>query len=214
MRWWPIVLVLALVALGLRTQAPRAVAAAAPPPAGPEASATVPPDYRTWVYLSAGLSMRYATELSANAAGARHEVQPLARTSGGTAVFQNVFVTPAAYRSFVASGRWPDKTMFVLEIRSAINKVSPFLAQGQYQGDVIDMRAELRNDALYPVDKWKWFTFAQKNGAWQPAAPEPNASCFVCHTKHGAVDKSFVQFYPTLFPIAKAKGTLNPGFLQ
>jgi acyl carrier protein phosphodiesterase len=35
------------------------------------------------------------------------------------------------------------------------------------------------------------------------------ASCYSCHAQHGAVDTTFVQFYPTLLPIAKAKGTLS-----
>jgi hypothetical protein len=211
MRWWPIFAILALVVLGLRAQAPQALAAATAPP---QPAVTVPPDYRTWVYLSAGLSMRYASEVRAMNATGPHEVQPLAKSASGTAVFQNVFVTPAAYRAFLANGHWPDQTMFVLEIRASVDKKSPFLTQGQYQGEIVDLKAELRYDARYPADKWKWFSFAQSGGTWQPAQPEPNAACFVCHTKHGAVDKSFVQFYPTLFPIAKAKGTLNPGFVQ
>jgi hypothetical protein len=28
------------------------------------------------------------------------------------------------------------------------------------------------------------------------------------------VENTFVQFYPTLLEVAKAKGTLNPAFLQ
>jgi len=29
------------------------------------------------------------------------------------------------------------------------------------------------------------------------------------HAKNGAVDETFVQFYPTLIPVAKAKGTFK-----
>lgn len=214
MRWWPLVLVLALVGFGLRAHTPSAVAAA---PAGypaPAATVTVPPDYRSWAYVTTGLSMKYKEEKTTTmgAVPGAHAVQPLAQTAAGGQVFHNVFVTPAAFQYFVANGHWPDKTMFVLEIRAAVNKDQPFLTKGLYQAEIVDLKAELRDDARYPADKWKWFSFTQKNGAWQPAAPEPNASCFECHTKHGAVDKSFVQFYPTLYPIAKAKGTLNPGF--
>ena len=212
MRWWPLVLVLMLVGFGLRAHPPSALAAATAP-AAPEATVTVPPDYRTWVFVTTGLSMKYAEEQPKMAAAAHgtRAVQPLARTAGGGEVFHNVFVTPAAYKYFVVNGHWPDKTMFVLEIRAAVNRDKPFLTQGLYQADIVDLKAELRDDARYPDDKWKWFSFTQKNGAWQRAAPEPHASCFDCHTKHGAVDKSFVQFYPTLYPIAKEKGTLNPG---
>jgi len=216
MRWFPLVFVLMLVGFGLRAHAPPALAASPAPAATPAGTVTVPPDYRSWAYVSTGLSMKYAQEQQTTTMGASphaaRAVQPLARTAAGGQVFHNVFVTPAAYKYFVANGHWPDKTMFVLEIRAAVNRDKPFLTQGLYQAEIVDLKAELRDDARYPVDKWKWFSFTQKNGAWQPAGPEPNASCFDCHTKHGAVDKSFVQFYPTLYPIAKQKGTLNPGF--
>jgi hypothetical protein len=32
---------------------------------------------------------------------------------------------------------------------------------------------------------------------------------YSCHDKNGAVDTTFVQFYPTLIDLAKQKGTLN-----
>jgi len=35
------------------------------------------------------------------------------------------------------------------------------------------------------------------------------ANCYTCHASHGAVDTTFVQFYPTLLPIAKSKGMLS-----
>ena len=39
------------------------------------------------------------------------------------------------------------------------------------------------------------------------------SDCNVCHQDHGAVDTTFVQFYPTLMPIAKAKGTLSDKYV-
>jgi len=41
-----------------------------------------------------------------------------------------------------------------------------------------------------------------------------SASCYSCHADHGAVDTTFVQFYPTLLPIAKSKGTLSASYLK
>jgi hypothetical protein len=40
------------------------------------------------------------------------------------------------------------------------------------------------------------------------------ATCYSCHSEHAAVDTTFVQFYPTLLPIAKSKGTLAEGYLK
>ena len=36
--------------------------------------------------------------------------------------------------------------------------------------------------------------------------------CYTCHTQHAAVDTTFVQFYPTLLPIAQSKGTLSASY--
>jgi hypothetical protein len=36
-----------------------------------------------------------------------------------------------------------------------------------------------------------------------------SADCYSCHTDHAAVDTTFVQFHPTLLPIATARGTLS-----
>ena len=33
--------------------------------------------------------------------------------------------------------------------------------------------------------------------------------CYACHDAHAAVEHTFVQFYPTLIPVAKAKGTFK-----
>jgi hypothetical protein len=40
------------------------------------------------------------------------------------------------------------------------------------------------------------------------------ASCYSCHAAHAAVDTTFAQFYPTLLPVAQAKGTLSKSYSQ
>ncbi|HET8645868.1 MAG TPA: hypothetical protein VFO85_10285, partial [Vicinamibacteria bacterium] len=50
-----------------------------------------------------------------------------------------------------------------------------------------------------------------------PAASAPalpaDAGCIACHTRSGAVDATFVQFYPTALAIAEAKGTLRADYV-
>ncbi len=62
-----------------------------------------PTNYREWIYLTSGIDMSYTPK----AGDADHSM------------FDNVFVNPAAYRSFLATGTWPDKTVMVLEVREA-----------------------------------------------------------------------------------------------
>jgi Cytochrome P460 len=232
MRWLSIVVVLVLVAFGARAHAPTTALAADAASPAPQPVVTVPPDYRNWPYASASLALSYPDEerkltplarahlpparVAKNGAPVTANANAGANEAGSSPAFQNVFVSPAAYAAFQKTGLYPDKTVFVLEVRASVARQSPFLsAGGLYQGDVVAMRMEMRDDARYP-SKWAWFDFAQSNGAWQPTMPqpEPAKSCEECHAKHGAVQDSFTQFYPTLFAIAKAKGTVKPHYAK
>ncbi|HEV2386973.1 MAG TPA: cytochrome P460 family protein [Candidatus Acidoferrales bacterium] len=145
-----------------------------------------PLDYRQWVYLSSGLGMEYSA------------------SSYGPQLFTNVFVAPAAYRQFLATGKWPDGTMFVLEEREGLNKGSINKA-GHYQGDLEGLSASVKDASRFPGG-WAYFKFA--NGA-SNATPMPRPACWECHNAHGAVDNTFVQFYPTLKPVARKFGAYD-----
>ena len=54
---------------------------------------------------------------------------------------------------------------------------------------------------------WAFFYFEGREPAGQIPVSE---NCYSCHLQHGAVDTTFVQFYPTLLGVAKDKGTLLP----
>ena len=125
-------------------------------------------------------------------------------------MFDNVFVDPKAYQAFVETGTWPDKTMLVLEVRGAEGKGS-INQKGNYQGaEVMGIEVHLKDEARFP-GKWAFFTF--DNGKTAKMIPT-SAGCYSCHAAHAAVDTTFVQFYPTLLPIAKSKGTLSAAYLK
>jgi hypothetical protein len=126
-------------------------------------------------------------------------------------MFDNVFVNPEAYRAFLDTGTWPDKTVIVLEAREALSKGS-INQHGHFQaGGIMDLEVHVKDEARFP-GKWAFFSFdpAGGNGTLIPAA----APCYSCHTAHAAVDTTFVQFYPTLLPIALKKGTLSEAFVK
>ena len=65
-------------------------------------------------------------------------------------MFDNLFVNPAAYRSFLDTGTWPDKTVFVLEAREARNKGS-INQNGHFQaGGVMDLEFHVKDEARSP----------------------------------------------------------------
>jgi len=223
MRWFAFIVVVVLVALGSRVSPPQMLAAAA---ASPQPAVTVPPDYRNWPYASASLALSYPSEEAKLSPLARAHLPPATARRPRTAMaanatpapaFQNVFVSPEAYAQFQKTGLYPDKTVFVLEVRASVARQSSFLSSGLYQGDVVALRMETRDDALYPKTKWAWFTFQQSSGGgWTVAtpAPEPIGNCWKCHVTDGAVQDSFTQCYPTLFAIAKAHGTVKGQYVR
>lgn len=120
--------------------------------------------------------------------------------------FDNVFVAPQAYKAFLQTGTWPDKTMFALEVRSSASKGS-INKDGHFQEEAVGLEVEVKDSSRFP-NNWAFFDFSRP--VKSAKAFPPTASCYSCHAKNGAVDNTFVQFYPTLLPIAKAKGTLKP----
>jgi hypothetical protein len=72
-------------------------------------------------------------------------------------------------------------------------------------------------DARFP-DGWAFYNFRLKPesaamaDSVAPLAGKDVASCVECHTKNTAVERTFVQFYPTLLEVARAKGTVKSGF--
>jgi len=160
----------------------------------PDNRLVLPTDYREWIFLSSGLGMTYGTP---EAAAQQN--------------FDNAFVDPAAYRAFVQTGRWPDHTIFILEGRSASSKGS-INNGGHFQSDLISLAAAVKDRSRAPVADWAYFAFGTK--AATAAVLPKNAACYDCHSKNTAVENTFVQFYPTLLPIARAKGTIKPNYKE
>ena len=154
-----------------------------------------PANYREWIYLTSGIDMSYS---------------PKAMDMGHS-MFDNVFVSPAAYRSYLTTGTWPDKTVLVLEVREARSKGSINRA-GHFQGtNLMDFEVHVKDEARF-TGKWAFFSFDSPmgNGTLIPQG----APCYSCHSAHAAVDTTFVQFYPTLLPIAQQKKTLSAAFVK
>ena len=168
-------------------------------PAGPQYTADErlvrPADYREWVYVTSGVGMTYGPAQSTS--------------SGGN--FDNVFVNRSSYRQFMNTGKWPDKTMFILEVRSAEEHVS-INNGGRTQGPLLAIEAEVKDRARFPGG-WAYFTFGGEPNLAATAASLPaTASCYSCHKANTAVEQTFVQFYPTLMQVARRKGTVRADY--
>ena len=168
---------------------------------GPEyngSSLIRPTDYREWIFLSSGLGMTYET--------------PAGNAPPTPQIFQNVFVNPSSYRAFMETGAWPDQSIFILELRRSGTDASINRA-GRFQTELYALEAEVKDSRF--ADGWAFFEFGRADALSDAAAPLTGASaapCVECHTDHTAVERTFVQFYPTLLDVARERGTLKPGF--
>ena len=151
-----------------------------------------PANYREWPFLGSSLGLAY-TQLSDAAQAAPS--------------FANVFVNPSSYRGFMQTGKWPDGTMLVLEVRRSSNQGVPVVG-GRYQSDLLLLEAQVK-DARFP-DGWAFFSWGRT--LKEVAEPVPaeaaipgEGTCVECHMKHAAVERTFVQFYPTLLEDANRR---------
>ncbi len=151
-----------------------------------------PEQYAKWVHVGSGIGMAYNP--SENDHGASDPP------------FTDIYVNPSAYDSFAKTGRWPDKTTMVVEVRKSLSKGS-INQGGHYEGALQGLEVHVKDESRFK-SKWGFYGFGV--GTKSAKLIPDSASCYSCHSDHGAVDTTFVQFYPSLLEIATQRGTLQP----
>jgi hypothetical protein len=155
----------------------------------------IPADYRQWIFLTSSLDLNYD--------------QPVPGASHAPSLLDNVFVNPSAYAAFVKTGHWPDGTVLVKENRLTAS-AGTISKSGKYQTTVVSMELHVKDKRRF-AGQWAFFVSdGMRPGQYVPTSED----CYSCHSEHGAVDTTFVQFYPTLLQIASAKGALGSGYLK
>jgi hypothetical protein len=152
-----------------------------------------PVNYREWIFLGSSLGLNY----------------PAPGAAPGPAQFNNVFVNPSSYRAFKQTGKWPDKTIWVLEFRG-VGKEAVANREGQFQTGVVGFEANVK-DSRFP-DGWGYFGFRGADASAAPLSGDTVQRCIDCHTAHTAVERTFVQFYPELLDVAKKMGTVRKDY--
>jgi hypothetical protein len=156
-----------------------------------------PKDYREWVFLTSGLGMTYG---------------PAKAQPGQAPRFDNVFVKPESYREFMKTGKWPEGTLFILEVREAVENAS-INNGGRTQGGHVALEAAMKDSQRFKDGGWGYFTFDSQQGLVNAAKVLPRtATCYACHSRNGAVEWTFTQFYPAQFEVAKRLGTVRADY--
>jgi len=152
----------------------------------PDGKLVLPANYRDWVFLTSGFGMNYSNG------------------AGRNPMFTNVYVAPEAYQGFKATGKWPDKSMFIVEIYSPASEGS-INRSGYYQDRFMGLDVEVKDSSR--KDEWSYFNF----DPGETMAQAMGGGCNKCHSEHAAVEHTFVQFYPTLLSFARERKLIKPG---
>ncbi len=100
----------------------------------------------------------------------------------------------------------------MLEVRTAETNVS-INNGGRTQGGVRALEAAVKDRKRFPAGGWAYYSFDGPDGPLESATALPVIeSCYSCHREKAAVENTFVQFYPTLFEVAKRRGTVRPDY--
>jgi tetratricopeptide (TPR) repeat protein len=139
-----------------------------------------PEGYREWVFVGSSLGLRYDE-------GKKQPEQPQ---------YNNVYIDPAAYRTYKETGTFPEGTVLVLEHAAGAEKKEPGL-RGSYQKEFTGLSAAVKDKDRF-AGGWAYFTFDGAGKTKTSARPARKTACYDCHRQHAAEDNVFTQFYPVL----------------
>lgn len=156
----------------------------------------LPNGFDTWVFVGSNLGLSYTPEA---ATAARTPPPRAARQQ-----FHNVAVNRAAYDYFLANGRFPERTVLVMQVFEAADKEgASVLAGGLFNGRRVGLEVAVKNTSR-PDGKttpWAYYNFtdpSDRSKVLASAPAFPDQACANCHQLHASIDNVWVQFYPAL----------------
>jgi hypothetical protein len=151
-----------------------------------------PEGYREWVFVGSSLGLRYEE----------------GKKQSERLEYKNVYIDPAAYRAYKATGAFPQGAVLVLETAAGEEKKEPGL-RGSFQKELTGLSAAVKDKGRFR-DGWAYFSFSGGPGRTKDKArPAKKSACYDCHREKGAEDNVFTQFYPVL-KAAKSRTAAPP----
>jgi cytochrome P460 len=129
-----------------------------------------------WVFVGASIGLGYSE----------------AGRSDGPGLFHNVYITAAAYDSYLKTRTFPEGTMLAMTIHDPGEGVAPS-RHGFFEGRQRGLEVAVKDSARFR-DRWAYFGFVGDLSS----VPPMGGSCNACHSRHAATDNVFTQFYPLL----------------
>jgi hypothetical protein len=150
-----------------------------------------PTDYQTWVFVGSNIGLQYRKDAAKEPEKARRQEKEIGD-------FHNVYINTEAYEHFARTGKFPDKTMLVMDVYEAKEREpGNIVSKGLFPGNRLHVEAAVKNTKRPDGSKtdWAYYSFAPNQAT---ARAFPDAACYQCHLDHAENDNVWVQFYPTL----------------
>ena len=167
------------------------------PQYAPGGDLLLPKGFDTWVFVGSNLGLSYTPDAAA-AASAPPPRAPRRQQ------FHNVSINKAAYDYFSANGRFPERTVLVMQVFEAVDKEPrDVLASGVFNGRRVGLEVAVKNTTR-PDGKttpWAYYNFtdpSDRSKVLASATAFPDENCANCHQRHASIDNAWVQFYPAL----------------
>ena len=155
-----------------------------------------PKDFHRWVFVGSNLGLGYDKDVAANT------VREVARP--GLGEYHNIYLKPEDYAAYVRTGRFPDKTVLVMDVyRAQTRDANGVVTAGSYNGQSLGLEVAVKNASRPDGSKtdWAYYDFTDHSGGGHfPAdrAAKDDGECYACHKANAGDDNVWVQFYPVI----------------
>lgn len=154
-----------------------------------------PEGYEDWTFVGTSLGISYAE-------GDEPETGP--------GQFHSVYMQREAFAHYKRTGKFPERTIFVMTNQPATKKAGPDLInkRGHFAGPATGLEVSVKDSERFE-EGWGYFIFSTA-GPRKAARAFPTRACYDCHAEHAEDDHVFVQFYSTLEEVKKARENARP----
>lgn len=130
--------------------------------------------------------------------------------------FHNVYVQPAAFKAYRATGKWPEGTMMIKELQLVDDPKGEFpdgsrtmpSGRGYFPGPVNGLDVSVKDSKRFAdTNGWGYFNFMHAAPPYLAAAElKPAEECASCHIANADEDMVYVKLYkPILDPLPLPK---------
>jgi hypothetical protein len=138
-----------------------------------------PKNFEHWVFVGSNIGMTYSDD-----------------HPQGPGEFHNVYTQPEAFDTYRTTGKFPEKTTFLLVVYQPAQKAS-INKGGYFEGEMTGLAASVKDSSRFK-EGWAYFSFGEGGDLAETAKALPAPMCFSCHDQHADDDHVFVQFHTIL----------------